>query len=51
MESKGVVVRYIDFLILFIPTTLVSALFAASIHKIKKVFRSLLCTLLLYMQL
>ena len=32
MESMGVVVRrYIDFLILLIPTTLVSALFGSSI--------------------
>ena len=37
MESKGVVVRYIDFLILLIPTTLVSALFC-SIHSFFKCF-------------
>ena len=46
VESMGVVVRrYIDFLILLIPTPLVSTLFCSSIPTFcslkKKVFRSL----------
>ena len=45
MESMGVVVRrYIDFLLLLIPTPLVSALFCSSIPtfcSFKKCFRSL----------
>ena len=53
MESMGVVVRrYIDFLILLIPTPLVFALFCSSIptfcsfFKYKNVFRSCLETFL-----
>ena len=47
VESMGVVVRrYIDLLILLIPTPLVSVLFAAAFLLFKNVFRSCSSTFL-----